>query len=114
MHGKSLTNGHDADETAIWDAKRRHKRKPVLWTGHLETDAGPAEAIILDLSLGGAKLRVPVLAKTNDRVTLVIDRFGAINAVVAWCRSGQMGLRFTDTPQQVAQIIGGTLPLAGR
>ncbi len=37
--------------------RRRHKRKPVLWAARVETRIGPAECIILDLSLGGAKLR---------------------------------------------------------
>jgi hypothetical protein len=113
MQGKPLVNGHDALE-AMWDEKRRHKRKPVLWSARVETDTGAAACIILDLSLGGAKLRVPPQAKANQAVTLVIDRFGAINAVVAWCRSGEMGLRFTDPPEQVAHIIGAALPLVSR
>src|ERR1700691_3402429 len=113
MQGKSLANGHAADE-AMWDEKRRHKRKPVLWSARVECDTSQAQCIILDLSLGGAKLRVAPQAKARERVTLVIERFGAINAEVAWCRSGQMGLRFTDTPDQVARIIGGGLPLFRR
>jgi hypothetical protein len=111
MQGKSLANGHDALET-MWDEQRRHKRKPVLWSARVESETGTAPCIILDLSLGGARLRVPPQAKANQPVTLVIDRFGAINAVVAWCHSGEMGLRFTDAPEQVANIIGGALPLA--
>jgi hypothetical protein len=113
MQGKSVANGHDALE-AMWDKQRRHKRKPVLWSARVETETGTAECIILDLSLGGAKLRVPALAQAQQPVTLVIDRFGAINAEVAWCRSGEMGLRFTDPPEQVAHIIGPALPLVNR
>lgn len=114
MQGKPLANGHAADDEAMWDEKRRHKRKPVIWSARVETETGQAECIILDLSLGGAKLRVPAQAKAHQPVTLVIDRFGAINGEVAWCRSGQMGLRFTDAPEQVARIIGEALPLAKR
>jgi hypothetical protein len=91
--------------------RRRHKRKPVLWAARVEFPGGATECIILDLSLGGAKLRgaAPVTAKQH--VTLVIDRFGALQAEVVWARSGHMGLRFTDTPEQIAHILGSTLPL---
>lgn len=108
-----MANGH-ADDDANWDEKRRHKRKPVLWSARIETDMGPCDCILLDLSLGGAKLRTALQAKARERVMLVVDRFGAINAEVAWCRSGQMGLRFRDLPETVAQLFGGALPLAHR
>jgi hypothetical protein len=110
MHGKPLANGR-ADSDSEWDEKRRHKRKPVLFMGRLETDTSDEEAIILDLSLGGARLRVPTLAKARQPVTLVIARFGRLNAEVAWCRSGQIGLRFVDRPEHVQRVIGGAIPL---
>jgi hypothetical protein len=102
---------HDDQSDAAASERRRHKRKPVLWAARVETRAGAADCIILDLSLGGAKLRgvAPVIAK--QEVMLVIDRFGAIRAEVVWARSGHMGLRFTDKPEQIAHILGTTLPL---
>ena len=106
------------DEQSIGGAsasdRRQHKRKPVLWAARVETREGPFECIILDLSLGGAKLRgtAPVAAK--QVVTLVIDRFGALRAEVMWARSNHMGLRFADTPDQIAHVLGATLPLRER
>ncbi len=103
------------DEESVGGAspsdRRQHKRKPVLWAARVETREGPFECIILDLSLGGAKLRggAPVAAK--QIVTLVIDRFGALRAEVMWARSGHMGLRFADNPEQIAHVLGATLPL---
>ena len=91
--------------------RRQHKRKPVLWAARIETLDGPSECIILDLSLGGAKVRSPAPVKAKETVTLVIDRFGALNAEVMWARSGRMGLRFVDAPDQIAHIIGASLPL---
>jgi hypothetical protein len=91
--------------------RRQHKRKPVLWAARIETRDGPSECIILDLSLGGAKLRSAASVTAHEEVTLVIDRFGALNGEVMWARSGRMGLRFTDAPDQIAHIIGATLPL---
>jgi hypothetical protein len=91
--------------------RRQHKRKPVLWAARIETRDGACECIILDLSLGGAKLRSAAEVAKQQMVTLVIDRFGALNAEVMWARSGRMGLRFVDEPDQIAHIIGATLPL---
>jgi hypothetical protein len=91
--------------------RRQHKRKPVLWAARIETRDGPNDCIILDLSAGGAKLRSAAVVTVRDTVTLVIDRFGALNAEVMWARSGKLGLRFLDAPDQVAHIIGPKLPL---
>jgi hypothetical protein len=96
------------------DERRRHKRKPVLWKAVLDTGSGPAECAILDLSLGGAKLRVAATGTQRQRVTLVIDRFGPLEAEVIWSRSGRMGVRFTAAPEIVAGTIGAALPLSGR
>jgi hypothetical protein len=30
---------------------------------------------------------------------------------VVWSRMGHMGLRFTDSPDQIAHVVGTTLPL---
>ncbi len=106
-----LVNGKSA-LAAVKSERRRHKRKPVLWSARVESRAGPAECIILDLSLGGAKLKTaapPV--PPHQIVTLVIDRFGALRAEVAWSRLGHMGLRFIDPPDHIAHVVGTTLPL---
>ncbi|HUZ74791.1 MAG TPA: PilZ domain-containing protein [Stellaceae bacterium] len=103
------------DDEAVADAalaeRRRHKRKPVLWAARVETRDGPCECIILDLSLGGAKLRGNTAVAAKQVVTLVIDRFGALRAEVVWSRLNYLGLRFVDTPDQIAHILGATLPL---
>lgn len=104
-NGKAALAASQAD-------RRQHKRKPVLWSARVESRQGPSDCIILDLSLGGAKIKTaatPVPA--HQTVTLVIDRFGALRAEVVWSRLGHMGLRFIDAPDQIAHVVGSTLPL---
>lgn len=101
----------ESADGAAYSDRRRHKRKPVLWAARVETRSGPSECIILDLSLGGAKLRGGGTVEAKQIVTLVIDRFGALRAEVMWARSGHMGLRFADSPDQIAHVLGATLPL---
>ena len=69
-------NGHALPDEAF-EKQRRHKRKPVLWSARVDTGTLCAECIILDLSMGGAKLKAQSDAKVHQAVTLVIDRFGA-------------------------------------
>ncbi|HXQ50955.1 MAG TPA: PilZ domain-containing protein [Stellaceae bacterium] len=111
MQSMPAVNGHAVLELSP-EERRTHKRKPVLWAARVETRNGPADCIILDLSLGGAKLRAPVEVSANQPVMLVIDRFGALRAEVVWARKGHMGLRFVDAPETVAHVIGTTLPLS--
>jgi len=91
--------------------RRLHKRKPVLWSARIESRDGNTPCIILDLSAGGAKLRGSAPVSRKDHVKLVIDRFGSLRAEVMWARMGLLGLRFLDTPEQIAEIVGGKLPL---
>lgn len=109
MQNLAAVNGHALEPEH--DERRQHKRKPVLWKAHIETSAGAADCVILDLSLGGAKLRVAAKAAARDKVSLVIERFGALEAEVVWARPDRIGLRFTASPETVARTIGGALPL---
>lgn len=99
------------DDEANWQKRRQYKRKPVLWGAKLETATGRHECITLDLSLGGAKLRLAVPVAMHDTVTLVLERFGALAAEVAWVEGRTIGIRFTEDPQHVADILGRSLPL---
>ncbi len=91
--------------------QRRFKRKPVLWAARLETGEGSFDCITLDLSLGGAKLRMATTSPLKEPVSLVLERFGILHAEVAWQRPDTVGLRFTDEPEYIAGILGRTLPL---
>ena len=91
--------------------RRIHKRKPVLWSARLECDKGVTPCIILDLSAGGAKLRGTTPAGNREPVSLVIERLGKLRAEVMWARMGLLGIRFLDTPERVADMVGEKLPL---
>jgi hypothetical protein len=109
-HGSDFEGAAPGD-TAGWEALRKYKRKPVLWAAKLETASGRHECITLDLSLGGAKLRVDTPVAPHEQVTLVFDRFGPLRAEVAWVEGGTIGLRFIEEPQRVGHALGGSLPL---
>jgi PilZ domain len=93
------------------DNHRRFQRKRVVWAARLETASESFECIALDLSLGGARLRLSAPLVQRQRVRITFGRVGALGAEVAWVRPGMIGVRFVDGPEQIAKILGQTLPL---
>ena len=95
-------------------AQRRTVRKRVLWAAKIDVSGREHNCVVVDLSLGGAKLDLEAPVAHGDKVTLVLDRFGAFRAEVAWREEGACGLRFIEDPQRIADLIGGRLPLTAK
>jgi hypothetical protein len=76
------------------------KRHRGLWHGVVTTGQTRVDCDILDLSPGGAKLRMQgEFPFFSTRLWLILDFLGPIPARLAWERDGQVGLRFTpDAP----------------
>lgn len=110
---------HDGDDHAAEDAEfahlREHSRKPVLWAGHIETPSAVIDCIALDLSLGGAKLRLGAPLPQDEAVTLVVERIGSFRARVMWqAQEGGVrsaGIRFTDPPELITRMLRRALPV---
>ena len=94
-----------------WAALRQFRRKAVIWGAKLETEQGLLDCIMLDLSLGGARLRCSRPIALLEPATLVLDKFGKFPSEVVWTTPTEIGLQFTETPEQVASRFGDILPL---
>jgi hypothetical protein len=90
--------------------RREHARKPVLWAARLDTSLGSFDCIVLNLSLGGARLDLsaPIVPR---EVCLVLERYGALRAEVVWQVSDGIGIRFLGGTEEVARVLHGALPL---
>lgn len=95
-------------------AHRRTVRKRVLWAARIEVSGRQHDCVVIDLSLGGAKLDLKAPVTQGDVVTLILERFGSFRAEVAWREEGSCGLRFVEDPQRIADLIGGRLPLTAK
>lgn len=91
--------------------QRRHVRKNVLWAAKLETMDGSFDCIALNVSRGGAKLRLasPMVPQTAGDLTL--GSHGRFAAQIIWQRLDRIGVRFCAAPEEVARIIGPALSL---
>lgn len=91
--------------------QRRHVRKRVLWAATLETPDGAFECIVLNVSRSGAQLRLKSPIGPQTEAALSLGSVGTLKVEVVWQRSDKMGVRFRDTPEEIAQIIGQALSL---
>ncbi len=93
-----------------WKEFRRFRRKSVILASSLETARGTVQCVALDLSLGGARVRVQEKLETQDQVTLILAKFGRFPAQVVWRNAPEAGLQFADPPEEVAQRFGNDIP----
>ena len=83
----------------------------MIWAAKLETHLGPFECITLDLSLGGARLRLAQNIELLEPATLILDKFGKFQGEIVWHTPTEVGIQFTESPEAVASRFGNILPL---
>lgn len=99
------------DSTA---AMRRYRRKPVIWAASLEASNGIFDCIILDLSSGGARLKISEIVPLNEPAILAFGRFGTFPCTIVRSGFGEAGIQFSDPPEQIISRLGEILPLTDR
>lgn len=93
-------------------ALRSTVRKRVLWAAKLARGAKRYDCVVVDLSLGGARIHLTQPVTKGEMVTLQLDRLGPLRAEVVWQEEQSIGLRFVDDAKTIADAIGSRLPLA--
>ncbi len=89
--------------------RRRYRRKPVLWSGRIETPRRVVPCMVVEVSLAGAKLRLLEPVDDLDLVTLVLEQFGKFASKVAWRTGIELGLRFLLSRTEIEGRFGGVL-----
>ena len=89
---------------------RKHDRQHVSLAGVLKAEGNPGgpefSCRIEDLSVGGARVALEAAsAHVPALVMLEIETFGAYPAEVVWTRPPQLGLKFLDSPEAMAEIL---------
>lgn len=89
------------------DADRRKvQRKTVLLKCSIQISGFSFDAVVYDLSLYGAKVKIdlPISDETLLMIRIKDNQF--IPARVAWSSDGFMGLEFRRSPGRVKSILG--------
>jgi len=85
--------------------QRRFRRRATLFSGTIIDAKRAVDVVVLDVSVNGAKLRVPEAFTCNRYVVLRIERLGQFAARVVWKRDNRLGLQFTEPPEKVAKRL---------
>ncbi|MGF1611849.1 MAG: PilZ domain-containing protein [Kiloniellales bacterium] len=96
------------------DLRRRHPRVALLWAGRLQSPSLGASApapetapcAILNLSNGGARLRLAEAGSCPSRIELESAHFGRLAARVVWRKGNDLGLAFLEAPKAIAALLG--------
>jgi hypothetical protein len=106
---ESRTAPISEDEAA---ALRQTVRKRVLWAAQLARGSKRFDCVVVDLSLGGARIHLSQPVTKGEMVILVLDRLGSLRAEIVWQEEQSIGLRFVEDAKTIADMIGNRLPLA--
>lgn len=87
------------------DERRHHRRRAVLWQGHLFSGDQETDCTIWNISLGGVKIRLKRPVEMTGSVMLDISRYGAVACRLAWQRGREIGLSFIDDIEEVQEFL---------
>ncbi len=96
-------------ELASFVDRQRHPRHSTMCPGELISGDRTVECTVLNISVGGAKLRLAESIETNSRVRLRINRVGEFTGRVAWRNGDTMGIEFQDDLTELARIVEDVL-----
>lgn len=90
--------------------RRDNQRIGLDWRGRLLVRADESVCWVTDLSLGGARVRVPQMLHGWSNPMLAIDGVGQFPCHIVWRGRREYGVRFTETPSQLSSYFGPWLP----
>ncbi len=83
-------------EPAKLTSRQQHPRHSTQCPGKLYTGGREVDCEILNISVGGAKVRLAEPVETNSEVRVRIDRVGEFSGRIIWCRGTTLGIEFRD------------------
>ncbi len=83
--------------------RRKLERTAVLWSGSLVCESQDIDCVIVNVSSGGALVRVENPAACKKSVVLRCPRFGELSGEITWRQDKELGIEFQDSEQVVAK-----------
>ncbi len=88
-----------------FDNLREHERKDVLFQSELVFGDKALACEIKDISSGGVRILAAWALPRGEEIILRIDKAGDFKAAVVWVRAGELGLKFQDDPERIANLM---------
>ena len=99
----SLDSAHSATN------RRRYDRGVVVWSGRLRAGDQDVDCVILNVSPGGARIRVESPVDRAIPIALETERIGGYLGEIVWQDEHELGISFFAPAELVAQRIGEAL-----
>ena len=100
-----MTPDGPAQNPPAFPDHRGFARREVLVAGRLLCDGAWQACEVINLSAGGARLRVFGIYCVGQELSLEIEPCGRFPSVAAWVRGEELGLKFTCDPAQAAEAL---------
>ena len=85
--------------------RQKHPRHATLCSGTLVSGDEEVDCEILNVSVGGAKIRMRQPVETNSHVRVKIRRVGEFTGRIAWRNGTTLGIEFQDELAEMARIV---------
>jgi len=86
--------------------QRQHERKDTRFTARVLIGAHSVTGRVVNISVGGAKIEVDGPIPRDSEITLSIEHFGDYAARVVWAHQQAVGIKFTEPPDVMADVVG--------
>ena len=85
--------------------RQKHPRHSTLCSGKLVSGDEEVDCEVLNVSVGGAKIRISQPIETNAHVRVKIQRVGEFAGRVAWRNGTTLGIEFHDELTELARLV---------
>lgn len=93
------------NELAKQENRQKHPRHATRCPGTLISGDQEVDCEVLNISVGGAKIRMAQSIETNSHVRVRILRVGEFTGRVAWRNGTTLGVEFQDELTELARIV---------
>ncbi len=106
---KSLDLTTKSDGDAIPNDKQRFKRCAVFLRATINVDNQPYDCEVLNISAGGALIRVSGTPEFDGEFTINMEGFPPLSAEVVRTHQNNHGIAFREDPKKVAEMVAELL-----
>jgi len=108
MSKSGLTSSELADQEDLAE-RQKFPRSLVLCSAQLTLGAGTGPCEILNISLGGVKLRLLAPLAGDAEATLTLEGYGTFKCHVAWRDEQYVGMEFVEDFDRISKLIWSLL-----
>ncbi|MCU7835012.1 MAG: PilZ domain-containing protein [gamma proteobacterium symbiont of Taylorina sp.] len=85
--------------------QRKYAREKYSFSVDLISENFTENCQLIDISVGGCKVRASHKIDKGIPVKLIIKKFGQLEGKIIWNSHRNMGIRFSDDPNSVGELL---------